>query len=85
MELVPSVSPKFLALQVPTLIFHHGLADDRLHALEDAQSVAQDMPQGQLLVEAVARQHQTWRCRKLRGNNGVLQNELTSGWWNQSS
>jgi hypothetical protein len=44
-----------LAPQVPALIFHHGLADDRLHALEDAQSVAQDIPEGQLLVEAVAR------------------------------
>ena len=48
-------SPQSLAPQVPTLVFHHGLADDRLHALEDAQSVAQDI-QGQLLVEAVARQ-----------------------------
>mmetsp|Transcript_76482 Transcript_76482/g.168970 ORF Transcript_76482/g.168970 Transcript_76482/m.168970 type:complete len:318 (+) Transcript_76482:2-955(+) len=38
-------------LEVPALIFHHGLADDRLHALEDAQSVAQDIPEGQLLVE----------------------------------
>ena len=37
---------------MPTLIFHHGFTDDRLHALEDAESISQEMPQAQLLVES---------------------------------
>eukprot|EP00434_Breviolum_minutum_P012710 symbB.v1.2.011202.t2/scaffold718.1/size169569/8 len=39
-------------LEVPTLIFHHGFTDDRLHALEDAETISQEMPQAQLLVES---------------------------------
>eukprot|EP00438_Fugacium_kawagutii_P029522 Skav222748 [mRNA] locus=scaffold2390:581403:594839:- [translate_table: standard] len=41
-------------MEVPTLIFHHGFDDDRLHALEDATAVSREMPRAQLLIEPEA-------------------------------
>eukprot|EP00434_Breviolum_minutum_P012709 symbB.v1.2.011202.t1/scaffold718.1/size169569/8 len=47
LRVLPGAAP-----EVPTLIFHHGFTDDRLHALEDAETISQEMPQAQLLVES---------------------------------
>ena len=47
---VPTCSNAKLQLEVPSLVFHHGFEDDRLHALEDAQRVAGDL-HAELLVE----------------------------------
>ncbi|CAE7716788.1 ppsA [Symbiodinium pilosum] len=38
-------------LQVPVLVLHHGFEDDRLHALEDATALAEQLPDGHLVVE----------------------------------
>ncbi|CAE7780132.1 ppsA [Symbiodinium sp. CCMP2456] len=38
-------------LQRPALVLHHGLEDDRLHALEDAIALSEQLSSGRLLVE----------------------------------
>ena len=44
-------SSEFAQLQVPVLVLHHGHKDDRLHALEDAIALSEQLPNGRLLVE----------------------------------
>lgn len=44
-------SPELARLHRPALILHHGLEDDRLHALEDAIALSEQLPSGRLLVE----------------------------------
>ena len=73
MPVLPGAAP-----EVPTLIFHHGFIDDRLHALEDAETISQEMPQAQLLVESETQlqasledfEHVGWNeDKKLVGNH----------------